>query len=181
MILLFLNKNSTAPLLFIRRLAAWPLLKPAMESQRNPLPIITIFFIASLVPCCLSAAPTDSITSCLTLHDIYNFTTFPDVENDDQSTANYYKLLNFSIQNLRFAESTVPKPIAIVLPESVDQLVDAVLCSREGSREIRVRCGGHSYEGTSSVAVDGAPFVIIDMMNLNRISVEVVLNYLMKY
>jgi FAD/FMN-containing dehydrogenase len=103
------------------------------------------------------------------------------VENDDQSTDNYYKLLNFSIQNLRFAESTVPKPIATVLPESVDQLVDAVLCSREESTEFRVRCGGHSYEGTLSVAVDGAPFVIIDMMNLNRISVEVVLNYLMKY
>lgn len=47
-----------------------------------------------------------------------------------------------------------------------------VTCCREGLLEIRVRCGGHSYEGTSSVASDGAPFIIIDMMNLNKVSVE---------
>uniref|UniRef100_A0A2N9JAF0 FAD-binding PCMH-type domain-containing protein n=1 Tax=Fagus sylvatica TaxID=28930 RepID=A0A2N9JAF0_FAGSY len=46
------------------------------------------------------------------------------------------------------------------------------MCSREGSWEIRVRSGGHSYEGTSYVATDGAPFVIIDMMNLNRVWVD---------
>ncbi|KHN30536.1 Reticuline oxidase [Glycine soja] len=38
--------------------------------------------------------------------------------------------------------------------------------------EIRVRCGGHSYEGTSYVADDGTPFVIIDMMNLNHVWVD---------
>jgi FAD/FMN-containing dehydrogenase len=50
--------------------------------------------------------------------------------------------------------------------------VNAFMCSREGSWEIRVRSGGHSYEGTSYVATDGAPFVIIDMMNLNRVWVD---------
>ncbi|KAA8544532.1 hypothetical protein F0562_022544 [Nyssa sinensis] len=44
--------------------------------------------------------------------------------------------------------------------------------TRKESWEIRVRCGGHGYEGTSSVASDGAPFVIIDMMNLNRVWVD---------
>lgn len=38
--------------------------------------------------------------------------------------------------------------------------------------KIIVRCGGHSYEGTSSVADDGSPFVIIDLMNLNRVSLD---------
>ncbi|KAM5550185.1 berberine bridge enzyme-like D-2 [Rosa sericea] len=115
------------------------------------------------------AEPTNEITSCLTLHNINNFTTFPNTEND---SASYFKLLNFSIQNLRFAEPTVPKPIAIILPESVEQIINSVFCSREVFLAIRVRCGGHSYEGTSSVAADGAPFVIIDMMNLNRVSVD---------
>ncbi|KAK7825414.1 reticuline oxidase [Quercus suber] len=112
------------------------------------------------------------INSCLTNHNIKNFTTFPgDLENDDQPTA--YFRLNFSIQNLRFAESTIPyKPIAIILPETVDQLLHALICCREGSLEIRVRSGGHSYEGTSYVATDGGPFVIIDVMNLNRVLVD---------
>ncbi|MCH85387.1 reticuline oxidase-like protein, partial [Trifolium medium] len=67
----------------------------------------------------------------------------------------------------------IPKPIAIVLPESLDQLQKSVACCRENSLGIRVRSGGHSYEGTSSVAGDGTLFVIIDMMNLNNVRVDI--------
>ncbi|XWS50893.1 hypothetical protein CRYUN_Cryun12cG0129200 [Craigia yunnanensis] len=119
------------------------------------------------------SAATDQriITFCLNHHNISNYTTFFNVQNHDYSSL-YYNLLNFSIQNLRFAEPTIPKPIAIILPESKEQLISTLLCCTEGPWEIRVRCGGHSYEGTSSVASDGAPFLIIDMMNLNRVSVD---------
>ncbi|XP_061345837.1 berberine bridge enzyme-like D-2 [Gastrolobium bilobum] len=119
----------------------------------------------------LSASLRD-FTSCLDNHNIKNFTTFPYKEHDQSSAYNYFKILNFSIQNLRFAESVVPKPIAIILPESLEQLQKSVACCREGSLEIRVRCGGHSYEGTSYVADDGTIFVIIDMMNLNHVWVD---------
>ena len=147
-----------------------------VKPNRNLIVKFFLSFVVAPAAYCLSAAPTDTehnITSCLTLHNINNFTTiFPDDVENDQSTAYYFKLLNFSIQNLRFMESMIPKPIAIILPESVEQLVNAFMCSREGSWEIRVRSGGHSYEGTSYVATDGAPFVIIDMMNLNRVWVD---------
>ncbi|KAK7278353.1 hypothetical protein RJT34_23381 [Clitoria ternatea] len=112
------------------------------------------------------------ITSCLDYHKIKNFTTFPSKGRDQSSAYNYFKILNYSIQNLRFAEPVVPKPKAIILPESLVQLQKSVACCREGSLEIRVRSGGHSYEGTSSVADDGTPFVIIDMMNLNHVWVD---------
>ncbi|KAL5564591.1 hypothetical protein UlMin_027755 [Ulmus minor] len=119
------------------------------------------------VPCLASNDSADQIISCFTLHNIDNFTTFPTATTNDY----YYQVLNFSIQNLRFADPTIPKPIAIVLPESVDHITNAILCSREASLQIIVRCGGHSYEGTSSV--DAAlPFLIIDMMNLNRVAVD---------
>ncbi|GAV71992.1 FAD_binding_4 domain-containing protein/BBE domain-containing protein [Cephalotus follicularis] len=114
-------------------------------------------------------ASVDQITSCLSYQNINNFTT---LRNNEDESSFYYKILNYSIQNLRFVEPTIPKPLAIILPESVEQLVSSVLCCREGLWEIRVRCGGHSYEGTSWVASDGIPFVIIDMMNLNKISVD---------
>ncbi|MBF4211317.1 FAD-binding oxidoreductase, partial [Pseudomonas donghuensis] len=61
----------------------------------------------------------------------------------------------------------------IIVPESKEQLVSSVLCCRQGSYEIRVRCGGHSYEGTSSVSFDGSPFVVIDLMKLDGVSVDV--------
>ncbi|XVF09378.1 hypothetical protein REPUB_Repub07fG0087500 [Reevesia pubescens] len=129
-----------------------------------------LLLISFLIPY-LSLSDQRIITSCLNHHNISNYTTFSNVQNHDYSSL-YYNLLNFSIQNLRFAEPTIPKPIAIILPESKEQLISSVLCCMAGPWEIRVRCGGHSYEGTSSVSSDGSPFVIIDMMNLNRVSVD---------
>ncbi|XP_048130473.1 reticuline oxidase-like [Rhodamnia argentea] len=110
-----------------------------------------------------------NMASCLSQHGINNFTTFPTTENE---STQYYELLNSSIHNLRFSGPGVPKPVVIIFPDSVEQLKSSVVCCREGAWEIRVRCGGHSYEGTSWVATDRAPFVVIDMMNLNRVRVD---------
>ncbi|KAH1131265.1 hypothetical protein J1N35_002643 [Gossypium stocksii] len=125
------------------------------------------FLISSLSVSGSAATDQRNIMPCLNYYNISNYTISSNVYNHDYSV-----LLNFSIQNLRFAEPTIPKPIAIILPENKEQLINTVVCCTKGPWEIRVRCGGHSYEGTSSVASDGAPFVIIDMMNLNRVSVD---------
>ncbi|KAF5741960.1 putative d-lactate dehydrogenase [Tripterygium wilfordii] len=52
------------------------------------------------------------------------------------------------------------------------RILSTSLSSRKALLEIRVRSGGHSYEGTSFVGSDGAPFAIIDMMALNSVSVD---------
>ncbi|KAL6315427.1 hypothetical protein AAG906_000542 [Vitis piasezkii] len=121
----------------------------------NPHSLFIITFIAFVVPCFCD--PTDIISSCLIRHNVYNFTLLP--HNGSQSP-DYYRLLNFSLQNLRYAVPTAPKPVAIAIPQSLKQLVNSM------------RCGGHSYEGISSVVPDGNPFVIIDMMSLNQVSVD---------
>ncbi|KAM7470250.1 hypothetical protein LguiA_008433 [Lonicera macranthoides] len=114
--------------------------------------------------------PTDLIASCLTHHNINTFTLYSNTNTNDSPL--YFQLLNFSLQNLRFSAPSLPKPIAIILPQTKEQLVNTVLCCRKLSLEIRVRCGGHSYEGTSSVAASGAPFAVIDMMNLDLVKVD---------
>ncbi|KAI3459251.1 hypothetical protein Pfo_015914 [Paulownia fortunei] len=111
----------------------------------------------------------DRLRSCLIDHNVNNFSLYSRSGNDPSI---YFSLLDFSIQNLRFADPSTPKPIAIIMPESKEKLIDSVLCCRKGSWEIRVRCGGHSYEGSSYIASDGSPFVLIDMMNLDRVSVD---------
>ncbi|KAL1294565.1 hypothetical protein HN51_055340 [Arachis hypogaea] len=132
------------------------------------------FLCFDLSHCTLSTTSSlvSDFTSCLANHNINNFTTFPYKDYDKSSAHDYFKILNFSIQNLRFAGGAVPKPVAIVLPESLEQLQRSVACCREFSFGIRVRCGGHSYEGTSSVSDDGSLFTIIDMMNLNHVWVD---------
>lgn len=111
----------------------------------------------------------DVLESCLVDQSVFNFSLYPNSGNDPTT---YLSLLDFSIQNLRFSGASTPKPAAIVMPESRRQLVAAVVCCRLGSWEIRVRSGGHSYEGSSYIASDGSMFVLIDMMNLDRVSVD---------
>lgn len=130
--------------------------------------ISSLFWIVSLLaPAFATLQDVESFQSCLIDHGVNNFTVY--YKNPSTS---YFNLLDFSIQNLRFLDPSIPKPLAIVVPESKEQLISSVLCSRAGSYEVRVRCGGHSYEGTSYTPSDGASFVLIDMMNLSQISVD---------
>ncbi|XP_030480615.2 berberine bridge enzyme-like D-2 [Cannabis sativa] len=139
----------------------------------NSLVYFLIIIVLLIVPSLEEDQFQYQITSCLTQHNINNFTTLHSNESKY-----YYKLLNFSMQNLRFADPNFPKPIAIILPQNVDQIKSVVLCARNASCKIIIRSGGHSYEGTSST-IDTAstantptPFVIMDLMNLNRVTVD---------
>ncbi|XP_043689925.1 reticuline oxidase-like [Telopea speciosissima] len=139
-----------------------------LNPQRS---LLYLFILVSIILVTSSSKPTKLIQSCLLQNHVMNFTVF---QYSDNQTSEYYKLLNFSIQNLRFTEPTYPKPIAIVIPETKEQLVGTILCCRQGPWTIRIRCGGHSYEGLSSIASDRSSFVIVDLMNLNRVSVDLV-------
>lgn len=146
-----------------------------MGRDRFPLITILIFFTMSVsLPLAYQHQDqeqnTEIFTSCLTQFGVNNFSTHSNSNNDSSV---YYQLLNFSIQNLRFSGSNLPKPTVIVFPETKQQLAKTVICARQSSLEIRVRCGGHSYEGTSSVAMDGRPFVVIDMTRLDHVSVDI--------
>ncbi|XP_058085596.1 berberine bridge enzyme-like D-1 [Magnolia sinica] len=134
----------------------------------QPNPITLFIFISLLTP---SLAEFTNFISCLNSNDVKNFTLQPRPDNDPSST--YYTLLQISIQNVRFAQPTFPKPLAIILPNTKEQLAGAIICCRQQETlAIRIRSGGHSYEGLSSVA-DETPFVIIDMMNINHVAVNV--------
>lgn len=125
--------------------------------------ILLYFFLFVIAPS--FATTSTNFDACLNNYNVSVYRT-----EDEYFTY----LLDFSIQNLRFAESFMPKPMVIIVPESKEQLVSSVSCCVRGSYEIRVRCGGHSYEGTSSVSLEGtgSPFVIIDLMRLDRVSID---------
>ncbi|KAL5719328.1 cinnamyl-alcohol dehydrogenase [Ranunculus cassubicifolius] len=139
------------------------------NQERTPLLFLSIF-ITLLVPS-LTAPAADLIASCLATNHVTNFTLVPNSNNDPSL---YNNLLEFSIQNLRFLAPKFTKPTAIILPQTKEQLASTVLCCKQAMLGIKIRCGGHSYEGLSSVASNGSPqFVIVDMMNLNEVSVDI--------
>ncbi|XP_004147307.2 berberine bridge enzyme-like 27 [Cucumis sativus] len=87
------------------------------------------------------------------------------------SSSSYSYVLNFSIRNLRFSEPETPKPVAIITPSHASQVQATVICCKSHGLQIRTRSGGHDFEGRSYVA--NVPFVLIDLINLNSITIDV--------
>ncbi|KAG6573424.1 Cannabidiolic acid synthase-like 1, partial [Cucurbita argyrosperma subsp. sororia] len=85
--------------------------------------------------------------------------------------SSYSNVLNFTLRNLRFSTPHTPKPLLIITPLHVSHIQAAVLCSKSHGLQIRTRSGGHDFEGLSYVA--SLPFIIIDLINLNSISIDV--------
>ncbi|KAJ6894821.1 hypothetical protein NC652_028541 [Populus alba x Populus x berolinensis] len=85
--------------------------------------------------------------------------------------SSYPSVLQFSIRNLRFNTTATPKPLVIVTPVNVSQIQDVVICSKKHGLQIRVRSGGHDFEGLSYVSI--VPFVLVDLINLRMINVDV--------
>lgn len=130
-------------------------------SNKLKIYVVSFALLAFMEGAAMATTSVDNLAACLTENGIRNYT----------SSQNFDHLLEFSIQNLRFTGPNVFKPSLIVLPKSKQEVQQAVTCCRQEGFDIRVRCGGHSYEGTSCTAE--APFAIIDLMNLNSVKVDV--------
>ncbi|XP_071702025.1 tetrahydroberberine oxidase-like [Rutidosis leptorrhynchoides] len=75
------------------------------------------------------------------------------------------------LNNHRFNKSSTPKPSVIVTPIDDAQIRAALLCIKKCGYQMRIRSGGHDYEGVSSIA--DVPFVILDLARLRSVNVNV--------
>ncbi|GAB4829452.1 hypothetical protein Ancab_019124 [Ancistrocladus abbreviatus] len=95
----------------------------------------------------------------------------------------YSSTLQSSIQNLRFLDKKVPKPIYIIQPPSPNLIQATIICARQHNLDVRTRSGGHDYEGLSYTTtkpflldlhfVWTRPFVLLDLANYRDITVNV--------
>ncbi|XP_078173967.1 berberine bridge enzyme-like D-2 [Carex rostrata] len=127
---------------------------------------VALLFL-SLLPTTIRAHPNTLLSSCLLSEGIKNFT-----YRSNSSSSQFIEQLTFSIQNLRYSLPSNPKPVIIIFPLSEYQLQHTILCLGQSSLTIRVRSGGHSYEGLSYTTSYHTPFGIIDLTNLNRVQVD---------
>ncbi|KAF3450411.1 hypothetical protein FNV43_RR06492 [Rhamnella rubrinervis] len=88
-----------------------------------------------------------------------------------KNSSAYTSLLQSSLRNLRFSKTSTPKPEFIITPYHETHVQTSVTCAKENSMQIRVKSGGHDYEGLSYVAI-GTPFVVLDVVNFRSISVD---------
>ncbi|KAG8365679.1 hypothetical protein BUALT_Bualt18G0131500 [Buddleja alternifolia] len=87
------------------------------------------------------------------------------------TNSSYSSVLQFYIRNLRFNDSTTPKPLFILTAMHVSHIQAAILCAKSHGLEMRIRSGGHDFEGVSYVS--NSPFFVLDMFNLRAINVTI--------
>ncbi|KAJ3692116.1 hypothetical protein LUZ60_012466 [Juncus effusus] len=79
-----------------------------------------------------------------------------------------------SIRNLRLLDPKATKPFFTIKPTNVRHIQATVICAKDNGFHIRVKSGGHDYEGLSYREVNNSqPFVILDLVNLNEVEVDV--------
>ncbi|XP_028242376.1 berberine bridge enzyme-like 26 [Glycine soja] len=89
-----------------------------------------------------------------------------------KTSSSYEPILESSIRNARFLNSSAPKPNLIVTPHSLFHIQVALFCSKKSGLQVRIRSGGHDYEGLSYVSHSHIPFLIIDLVNLRSITIN---------
>ncbi|KQJ81758.1 hypothetical protein BRADI_5g02900v3 [Brachypodium distachyon] len=83
------------------------------------------------------------------------------------------------VSSIRNAEQLGPAkanpPLSIVTPTNYSHVQSAVRCSARHGVRLRVRSGGHDYEGLSyrsTFTHDHEPFAVVDLFNLRHIMVD---------
>ncbi|KAF7803553.1 berberine bridge enzyme-like 17 [Senna tora] len=79
-------------------------------------------------------------------------------------------LLNHTA-NRRYTTPTTPKPLAIITPQNPSHVQVAIICAKPYGIQIRIRSGGHDYEGVSYVSQ--VPFVVLDMFIFRSIEIDI--------
>ncbi|KAI8556703.1 hypothetical protein RHMOL_Rhmol05G0274500 [Rhododendron molle] len=133
--------------------------------------ILLAISLLSLISRATSADDThESFLQCLSLH-------FPDSNSISEviytpRNSSYESVLQSSIRMEQFLPSFPnPKPLVIITPLLESHIQGAISCSKQHGMQIRVRSGGHDYEGLSSISYQ-APFVIVDLVNFRSITID---------
>ncbi|XP_038689712.1 berberine bridge enzyme-like 8 [Tripterygium wilfordii] len=138
-------------------------------SRLRILPLLSILLL--ITPClATSNSSNETFLQCLIDHALPSHP----ISNAIYTLGNssYSSVLQSYIRNLRFNTSTTPKPILILTALHESHIQAAVICAQKHGLQMKIRSGGHDYEGLSYVS-NIVPFFVLDMFNLRSIDIDV--------
>ncbi|XP_047182881.1 berberine bridge enzyme-like 8 isoform X2 [Vigna umbellata] len=145
-----------------------------MEALSPPRMLLSVFSIAvllSTIPQSASAANSahNTFLHCLVNHSEPSHPITSAIFSPHNSS--FSSVLEAYVRNLRFNTSTTRKPFLIITALHVSHIQASIICAQKYNLQMKIRSGGHDYEGVSYVAE--VPFFILDMFNLRKIEVDI--------
>ncbi|GAB4840735.1 hypothetical protein Ancab_021498 [Ancistrocladus abbreviatus] len=114
----------------------------------------------------------EALLECLISHSQPSHPISAAIYTPDNSS--YLTVLEAYIRNLRFNTPRTPKPLLIVTALHESHIQASVLCARKKDVVMKIRSGGHDYEGLSYVSrIPHVPFFLLDMFNLRSIDANI--------
>ncbi|XP_051200534.1 berberine bridge enzyme-like Cyn d 4 [Lolium perenne] len=126
-------------------------------------------FLVSFLSCHLISVPSqassDGFLQCLREN-------LPSELVFEQGSSSFTTVLVSSIRNPKFFTNTTVRPLCIVTPTVASHVQAAVRCGRWHGVRLRVRSGGHDYEGLSYRSARSEVFGVVDLAKLRTVSVD---------
>ncbi|XP_019418689.1 PREDICTED: berberine bridge enzyme-like 21 [Lupinus angustifolius] len=88
-----------------------------------------------------------------------------------QTNPSFSTVLQNYIRNARFNTTSTSKPLIIVTPLQESHVQGTVICAKSIGIQIKIRSGGHDYEGISYISDE--PFIILDLFNIRKVYVDI--------
>ncbi|KAF4376967.1 hypothetical protein F8388_022683 [Cannabis sativa] len=138
------------------------------------LAIIFFLVLVQLNPLAESATSTlENFIQCVSINSDFSVLPLSNILFFAPNTSLYTSVLQSSAQNLRYLTPQLPKPQFIFTPLHDSHVQAAVICSKQLKLYLRVRSGGHDYEGLSYVSQIETPFFLLDLANLRTVEVDI--------
>ncbi|PKA52256.1 Cannabidiolic acid synthase [Apostasia shenzhenica] len=141
-----------------------------MISSYSPLVLFSLLFFLAHQSTCSASFPQNAnetdILQCLLRRSVPRSVLLSPISE------NFTSVLISNVQNPQILHHST-KPLLIVAATHESHIQSAVLCSRDLNLQLRIRSGGHDYEGLSYSTSSFGPFVLLDLQTFRSIDVDV--------
>ncbi|PHT29970.1 hypothetical protein CQW23_30469 [Capsicum baccatum] len=133
------------------------------REEMGSLQILFVLLLSLFLAKCFSHEQQE-LLHCLSTYSESNITQH--IYNPNSPT--YTSILEYAQKNPRWWNSS--HPIFIASPRTEAEIRPVILCSKKIGLQIKIKSGGHDYEGISFRSE--SPFVMLDLSNLNEIKID---------
>ncbi|KAL4388205.1 hypothetical protein GQ457_09G000670 [Hibiscus cannabinus] len=141
---------------------------PIMNPFSSTLPFLSLFILLLSISSATSSGQVDNFLQCLPTQSHRSFPIADAILTPANSS--FQSIYQLRANNLRVLSSATSRPLAIITALHPSHAQATVICAKRHGLQVRIRSGGHDYEGLSYTS--SVPFVILDMFNLNSIKVD---------